>query len=102
MRTSPSSVIYTNTSRSDDQDDDDGIARDDFPESLCGNLSVLSLILDLIPLSYISNLSHCFVYNRLQPSSDLMHQTLSFKGCSDSVLCPIAVEWDKAPILQMQ
>ena len=61
MQTSPSSVIYTNTSHSDDQDD--GIARDDFPESLCGNLSVLSIILDLIPVSYISNFtSHCYIY----------------------------------------
>ena len=61
MRTSPSSVIYTTTSHSDDQND--GIARDDFPESLCGNLSVLSIILDLIPVPYISNFtSHCYIY----------------------------------------
>ena len=64
MQPSPSSVIYTNTMHSDDQDD--GIARDDFPESLCGNLSVLSIILDLIPVSYISNLtSHCYIYEIL-------------------------------------
>ena len=61
MQTSPSSVMYTNTSHSDDQDD--GIARDDFPESLCGNLSLLSIILNLIPVSYISNFtSHCYIY----------------------------------------
>jgi hypothetical protein len=61
MQTSPSSVIYTNTIHSNDQDD--GIARDDFPQSLCGNLSVLSIILDLIPVSYISNFtSHCYIY----------------------------------------
>ena len=53
MQTRPSSVIFTSTLLSHDQDD--GVARDGFPELVCGDLSVLSMILDLIPVSSISN-----------------------------------------------
>ena len=54
MQTKPSSVIFTNKLATDD-DDDDVMTRDIFLELLCGDLSVLAMILDLIPVSYISN-----------------------------------------------
>ena len=47
------SVIFTNKLATDD--DDDAMTRDIFLELLCGDLSVLAMILDLIPVSYISN-----------------------------------------------
>ncbi|KAF8341942.1 hypothetical protein F5887DRAFT_364133 [Amanita rubescens] len=56
MQPRSSSVMFTDTQVSND----DGIARDGFFDLLCGDLSVLSMILDLIPVSYISNFtSHC-------------------------------------------
>ncbi|KAF8345638.1 hypothetical protein F5887DRAFT_169977 [Amanita rubescens] len=72
MQTRPSSVIFTNALLSDD---DDGMARDGFFELLCGDLSVLSMILDLIPVSYISNLtSHCGAHEMLLRVSDSSHK----------------------------
>ena len=60
MQTKPSSVMFTNT-----------LLSDDFLESLCGDLSVLSMILDLIPVSYISNFtSYCNAHEMLLPVSD--------------------------------
>ena len=64
MQTKPSSVIFTNKLAIDD--DDNGMTRDFFLELLCGDLSVLAMILDLIPVSYISNFtSHSDVHERM-------------------------------------
>ena len=52
MQTRPSSVIFTDTLL---PSNDDGMARDGFLELLCGDVSVLSMILDLVPVSYLSN-----------------------------------------------
>ncbi|KAF8348729.1 hypothetical protein F5887DRAFT_597878 [Amanita rubescens] len=54
MQTKPSSIIFTNKLATDDVDDGMTPSRD-FLELLCGDLSVFAMILDLIPVSYISN-----------------------------------------------
>ena len=53
MQTRSSSVIFTDTLLP--LNDENTTTRDGFLELLCGDLSVLSMILDLIPVSYPSN-----------------------------------------------
>ena len=80
MQTKPSSVIFTNKLATDD--DDNGMTRDFFLELLCGDLTVLSMILDLIPVSYISNFtSHSDVHERMAagPGSGQFYRHIAWR-----------------------
>ncbi|PFH50430.1 hypothetical protein AMATHDRAFT_47924 [Amanita thiersii Skay4041] len=52
LRRAPTSVIYTNTLLPANEE---GMARDGFLQRLFGDISILSMIFDLIPVSYVSN-----------------------------------------------
>ncbi|PFH50432.1 hypothetical protein AMATHDRAFT_75636 [Amanita thiersii Skay4041] len=52
LRRAPTSVIYTNTLLSANEE---GMGRDVFLQRLFGDISILSMIFDLIPVSYVSN-----------------------------------------------
>ena len=80
MRAKPSSVIFTNKLATDDNND--GMTREGFFELLCGDLSVLAMILDLIPVSYISNFtSHSDVHERMAaaPGSGQFHRHIAWR-----------------------
>ena len=88
MQAKPSSVIFTNTLL---PSNDDGMARDGFLELLCGDLSVLSMILDIIPVSYLSNFtSHSNVHEMIalatKASRKQFHENIAWRigSLSDS------------------
>ena len=88
MQTKPTSVIFTNTLL---PSNDDGMARDGFLELLCGDLSVLSMILDIIPVSYLSNFtSHSNVHEMIalatNASRKQFHENIAWRigSLSDS------------------
>ena len=98
MQTKPTSIIFTSTLASDD----DGIAQDCFLDLLCGDLSALSVILDLIPVSYISNFtSHCNVHEMRLLASNAsrkqFHKPITWRigTLSDSVANGERTQWDQ-------
>ncbi|KAF8628196.1 hypothetical protein AX15_004046 [Amanita polypyramis BW_CC] len=69
MHEMSSSIIYTNTLL---PSSDEGMARDGFLDLLCGDVSVMSMILDLIPISYVSNFtSHSNVHEMMALASSV-------------------------------
>ena len=73
MQTRSSSVIFTDTLLP--LNDESTTGRDGFLELLCGNLSVLSMILDLIPVSYPSNFTtHSNVHEIIALAADTFKQ----------------------------
>ena len=88
MQTKPTSVIFTNTLL---PSNDDGMARDGFLGLLCGDLSILSMILDIIPVSYLSNFtSHSNVHEMValatNASRKQFHENIAWRigSLSDS------------------
>ncbi|KAK2465897.1 hypothetical protein APHAL10511_001538 [Amanita phalloides] len=72
MQKRPSSVIFTDTLLPSNEE---GIARDGFLELLCGDMSTISIILDLIPVSYVSNFtSHANVHEIVSLASGSGHR----------------------------
>ncbi|KAF8628200.1 hypothetical protein AX15_004049 [Amanita polypyramis BW_CC] len=88
MRRRASSIIYTNTLH---PSEGEGMARDGLQDLLCGDVSVMSMILDLIPVSYVSNFtSHSNVHETLSlalSSYQQFHEHIPWRigSMSDSV-----------------
>ena len=86
MQTKPSSIIFTNTLH---PCDDDNATQDGLFPLLCGDVSVLSMILDLVPVPYLSNFtSHSNVHEIISPtSSSWHHEHISWRtgSLSDSM-----------------
>ncbi len=88
MLTKPSSIIFTNTLHPSNNNDD--TTQDGFLALLCGDISVLSMILDLVPVPYLSNFtSHSNVHEMISLASSWQqfHERISWRigSLSDSM-----------------
>ncbi|KAM6496295.1 hypothetical protein JOM56_009001 [Amanita muscaria] len=99
MRRKPSSILHTNTLL---PANDKGMVRDGFLTYLCGDISTMSLLLDLIPMSYVSNFTtHSNVHELtslvMQNSSRQFHERVAWRigSISDTSILPIEARTDK-------
>jgi hypothetical protein len=84
MQTKPSSIIFTNTLHPSYNDD---MTRDNFLALLCGDISVLSMILDLVPVPYLSNFTSRSNVHEIISSWQQFHEHMSWRigSLSDSM-----------------